>query len=152
MQMPRAASTQWLALIHDCYCCLVSSVPAEVTQYNKHKGNCQHKLNWTAGCLVTYCVLVAGRCSVQVGLSVPLKTCWINHFPDKMAWLIIPVIPVCLHKASTTARPFMHTPLTVHAYTYHPPKQANTKLHSLTVKTHHYSNLHFLHHGIKCSV
>ncbi len=27
----------------------------------------------------------------------------------------------------TTARPFMHTPLTVHAYSYYPPKQANTK-------------------------
>ncbi len=30
-------------------------------------------------------------------------------------------------QASTTARPFMHTPLTVCAYCYHPHKQANTK-------------------------
>ncbi len=42
-------------------------------------------------------------------------------------------IPVCLHKASTTARPFMHTPSTVRAYSYHL----------------HYGNLHFLYHVLK---
>ncbi len=40
--------------------------------------------------------------------------------------LIIPVIPVHFHKASTTARSFMHTPLTVCACSYYPHKQANT--------------------------
>ncbi len=50
MQMPRAAvshiaSTQWLTIIHGCYCCVVSSVQAEVTQYNKHKEDFQHNLN-----------------------------------------------------------------------------------------------------------
>ncbi len=62
-----------------------------------------------------------------------------------IACLIIPVIPVRLHKASTTARLFMHTLLTVRAYSYHPHKQANTKAaHMLTPITT--VNLHFLHH------
>ncbi len=37
----------------------------------------------------------------------------------------------------------MHTPLTVHACNYYPPKQANTKAALLTVNTHHYGNLQF---------
>ncbi len=37
----------------------------------------------------------------------------------------------------------MHTPLTVHACSYYPPKQANTKAALLTVNTHHYGNLQF---------
>ncbi len=41
-----------------------------------------------------------------------------------IACLIIPVIPVRLHKA---ASPFIYTPLTVRAYSYHPPQQANAK-------------------------
>ncbi len=49
-----------------------------------------------------------------------------------------------LHKASTTARPYIHTPLTLHAYSYYPPKQANTKA---ALIDHHYGNLHFLHHA-----
>ncbi len=60
-----------------------------------------------------------------------------------VACLIISVIPVRLHKASTTARPFMHTPLTVHAYSITHPSRQTLKLHILTVSTHHYSNLHF---------
>ncbi len=48
------------------------------------------------------------------------------------------IIPVRLHKASTTARSFMHTPSTTRAYRYHPPKQANTKAAHMIVNTHCY--------------
>ncbi len=47
---------------------------------------------------------------------------------EVFSWLVTKsYIPVRLHKTSTTARPFMHTPLTVRAYSYHHPEQANTK-------------------------
>ncbi len=58
------------------------------------------------------------------------------------------VLPISLHKAFTTARPFMHTSQYVHTVITHPSRKT-LQLHILPVNTHHYGNLHLLHHALK---